>query len=110
MAFYFHILTMMHSQNHIKSLSVTYYLTWLVHQNMVCVNISAICPQCKHIDSIFKYEASTGQILLPGNRVIVSMMVGTEDLKIYISCEQVENLIFVACLVLFGNYLPHNIA
>jgi len=41
------------------------FLTLLVHQDMVCVNISAICPQHKHIDSIFKYGASTGQILLP---------------------------------------------
>ena len=55
---------------------------------MVCANISAICPQCKHRDSIFKYGASTGQILLPHYRVIISMMVGTEDLKIDVNCEQ----------------------
>jgi hypothetical protein len=70
------------------------FLTWLVHQDMVCGNISAICPQCKHIDSIFKYGTSTGQILLPQYRVIVSMMVDTEDLKIGIKCEQqIEGLI-----------------
>jgi len=91
-----------------------------VHQDMVCVNISAIRPQCNHIDSIFKYGASTGQILLLLGRVIISMMVGTEDLKIDVNCEQwVEGLIFVTLpylwhfnsyLVLFGNYLPHKIA
>jgi hypothetical protein len=62
------------------------FLTWLVHQDMVCVNISAICPQHKHIDSIFKYGASTGQILLPQYRVIISMMVGTEGFKIDVNC------------------------